>query len=431
MGMQPGECACAENFGQGEEAATMDSAFDHNRRAVAVLLLTVTGIVAVGQTYVVLGMLAPMGIELGATPAAVTAATTVFGIAYAVGFLAAGPFAARFGARRVLLVGLAGAALAAGASAVPATIDGELAARSVQGLMTASFAPTALIYVSQNFPPRTRTFAISALTTSFLASAVVMPLAAAPIANSLGWRTVFLSSALALMVLGILLAAVLRPGNRPVPVPMFTAIAVLPRSLVRPRQVVLYLATSALLGSYVALFTVLQLSDSHGVTRFPGGLAGIRTATLPVLMLIALASVILYRLPAIWRGVGGLSIAAISAAVVALAGGSPGMLAAGVLVFVGAIALAAPALIARIIEVAQPAETAGATALYGTFMFAGGSLGPLLAAASGGSELRGALLPVSIVAALGAVLVAVTWKPSQGAALPATGGIEGVPSSHE
>ena len=100
-------------------------------------------------------------------------------------------------------------------------------------------------------------------------------------------------------------------------------------------------------------------------------------------------------------------------------GPNPAGLGAGVLIFAGAIALTAPALVARIVEVAPPGETAGATAWYGAFMFLGGSAGPVLAATVRGSGLGSAIGLVIAVTAAGAVLITATRKDSQGAVRPA------------
>lgn len=291
-------------------------ALSRTRSVVTVAVLTVTGILAVGQTYVVLGLIDSMADGLNVSASAVAASTTVFGIAYACGFLAAGPLAGRFGARPVLLVGLACASATALAAAAPTSITAELAIRGVQGFVTAAFAPCALVYVAEQFPARLRTVATTALTTAFLASAVIVPLIAGPAARIWGWRGVFVASGMALAVCAGVLAVTLTAGTV-ASVPMTQALLVLPRVVRRGRMIARYLATAAVLGGYVALFTALQLSDSAAVTGFPGGLQGLRIATLPALVLVTVAASFLHRTPARRRAVAGFLLAAISAAVVA------------------------------------------------------------------------------------------------------------------
>jgi predicted MFS family arabinose efflux permease len=386
--------------------------FSRLRSGVTVAVLTVTGILAVGQTYVVLGLIDSMAEGLNVPASAVTAATTVFGIAYACGFLVSGPLAGRFGAKRVLLLGLVCASVAALAAAAPTSMTAELAVRAVQGFVTAAFAPCALVYVAQQFSARLRTFATTALTTAFLASAVVMPLIAGPAAQLWGWRGVFLASGVALAGCAVVLALTLTGGTVG-SVPVAQAFLVLPRVIFRGRMVALYLATAAVLASYVALFTALQLSDSAAVADVPGGLQGLRIATLPALVLATVAASFVHSVPARRRAVAGFLLAAISAAMITMHSTTV-VVAGGVIVFAAAIALAAPALVACIVELAEPAETAGATAWYGAFMFLGGSIGPVIASPARSGNPTVAALLVLAVTLLGAILVSVATQPMPG-----------------
>jgi MFS family permease len=64
-----------------------------------VALLTVLGVLVVGQMYTVLALLHPMATSLGAMPEGVTWTATAFGFAYAAGFLVIGPLTDRYGPR--------------------------------------------------------------------------------------------------------------------------------------------------------------------------------------------------------------------------------------------------------------------------------------------------------------------------------------------
>jgi predicted MFS family arabinose efflux permease len=378
------------------------------RSSLTVTFFTLTGVLAVGQAYIVLGMLNQIADEFRVTPAGATTLTTVFGVTYAVGFLLTGPLATRFGVRSVLIIGLVCAAVAALVVAtVPSSLEAALIVRAVQGLLTASFAPCALVYVSQQFPPRQRTFATTGLTTAFLASAIVMPLLAGPAAEAWGWRGVFTASGLALLTCAFALAFLLR-RDEPRAVSLARAFLVLPRILRLWPLVALYGATAAVLGCYIALFTALQLSHSTAVADFPGGLQGLRIATVPGLILMTVVAGLMHRVPSWRRATGGFVLAALGAAAILIAGPNPAILGTGVVVFAAAIALTAPALVARIVETSPPGATAAATAWYGAFMFIGGSLGPILAAPASGPGLPSAVLIVIAVALTGAALVLVT-----------------------
>lgn len=80
--------------------------------ASTVPLMTVTGLIVVGQLYAVLPLLPEMARDWGSTPAASTWTVTSFGLAYAFGFLLAGPLSDRYGRRTVISCGLAVLAVA-------------------------------------------------------------------------------------------------------------------------------------------------------------------------------------------------------------------------------------------------------------------------------------------------------------------------------
>lgn len=140
------------------------------REVLTIAILTLTAVVAVGQTYIALALMDDMADDFGVGVGAATTVTTVFGIAYALGFVAAGPFAARLGVKRVLVASLALASVTALVAGTPSNLPGELGLRAVQGFVTAAFAPCALVYITQQFTSRMRTLTTTYLTTAFLAS---------------------------------------------------------------------------------------------------------------------------------------------------------------------------------------------------------------------------------------------------------------------
>ncbi|WP_229841182.1 MFS transporter [Streptomyces brasiliensis] len=363
-----------------------------------------TGVLVVGQTYVVLGMTRSMAETFGTPPGAVTTATTAFGIAYAAGFLVTGPIAARFGARRVLLVGLVAASVATAVTAVPSTLGPELAARAVQGALAAVFAPCALVLIAQRFTGAFRTLSTAALTTAFLASAIVMPLLAAPVAESQSWRWVFIVSAVALAACTVALAVVI-PRAPVAEVPARRAATALLRVIRRPLMLALYFATAVLLTGYVALFTLLQLAPPGALLELPGELQGLRLATLPAFVLVVVVAASAHRIPARWRAVGGFVVAALGAGLAAAA--TKSALVGGVVVFAAAIAFTAPAIVERLLQVGASDEPAAITAWYGAFTFLGGSVGPLIATKVAGASVTHPVLIIAGAVLVGAVLSAV------------------------
>lgn len=215
-----------------------------------------------------------------------------------------------------------------------------------------------------------------------------MPLAAEPIGAGLGWRGVFVLSAVTLAVSAVSLKVLLVPDALVSTTSIGTALLILPRILRRWRMAAIYVATSTVLAAYVGVFIGLQLSgpsdlvDSHGIQH-------LRAATLPALLLVALFVGRIHGVPAPRRAFGGLVLAAASVGVVGVAGASFLAVTCSLIVFVAAVAATAPALVAYIVSLTSADEASGATALYGGAMFVGGAAGPVMArvAAPYGLEL--------------------------------------------
>lgn len=353
------------------------------RSWVTIVVLACTGILAVGQTYVVLGLVESMAHGLSTPAAAVPTATTVFGLAYAAGFLLAGPLAAKFGARRVLLLGLAGAAVATVAAGLATTFEAELVLRGIQGAVTASFAPCALMWIAQQMPVRLRSSATTALTASFFASTTLLPMIAHSLPDRWGWRTMFFIGGASLLLCCLILTALLRPSLVTPGLPLNAAMATLFRVVRRPRMLLLFAATTVVLGAYVALFVAIERFPSPAVLDFPGGVQGLRALSLVALVIATAVAGALTVVPARWRAGGGFMLVCIASGGVALAP-TPLILGGAVIVFVAAIALTAPAVIECIVSTAPSEETGAAMGWYGAFTFLGGSLGPTLPAVTQG-----------------------------------------------
>src|SRR5690348_16315383 len=122
--------------------------------APTTVLLTVLGVLMVGQMYTVLALLHPMATALGTTPGQATWAATAFGFAYAAGFLLCGPLSDCYGPRAVITAGLVAAAASTAAVSAAPNLPTAIALRSLQGLTAATFAPSALSYVVHHIAPQ-------------------------------------------------------------------------------------------------------------------------------------------------------------------------------------------------------------------------------------------------------------------------------------
>lgn len=296
---------------------------------------------------------------------------TAFGIAYAAGFIAWGPLVDRFGARRILLLGLIGLALTTAFVAFSPTMAWLVCGRIAQGLTAASFAPAAFSYFGSHLPMPSRVTAITALTSSFLAAAVLGQIAAQAITDTLSWRWFFGISAILLTAGALAGVRALQADQATNHIPS-RPVAALAALLGNVRILVLLIATLAILGPFIALYAALghtgQFSGSAMLT--------LRLSALPALVWAGFASGWLARFSASSRLIVGFTGAAVAAAALALVGGNPVGAVICLFAFAACISILAPAMIQALNGLA-PEQRGSITALYTFALFLGASLAPL------------------------------------------------------
>ncbi|MFE4462112.1 MFS transporter [Nocardia tengchongensis] len=380
------------------------------------------GILVVGQLYVVLPVLNRIAGDWDTSKSAATWTTTAFGLAYGAGFLVTGPLSDRWGRRPVIVGGLAASVISSLlVAAAPGLVTG-LSARILQGLTASFFAPAAFAYLSERIAPERRIFALTCLTSSFLGAGVVAQVLAQLIGNALGWRAIFVAGAVAFAVSAVTLRVVLQPPRDeagPAPdstEPTATARSVTPSAVFGPflsllrqsRLALLYLSCLAILGSFVGVYTGIQLVPPDGVGSGNAALLALRASAIPAMVAIPLLAGRLGVIAAPTRLVVALGAAALAVAVTAVPLGGV-WVAVWLFVFVAAIAVAAPAAVQTITARAGEARGA-ATALYTFALFVGASAGPQLADLVARHGYPAVALAVAALAAAGAALAAVSER---------------------
>jgi predicted MFS family arabinose efflux permease len=368
-------------------------------------------VVVVGQMYSVLPLYPAMGGSFGIAPQAVAITSTAFGLAYAAGFLVAGPLADRYGSRTMITTGLGITAVTTALVATAPTLDVAVVLRVLQGLGAATFAPAAFLYIAHHVRPGRRSVVLSAVTSGMLAAAVVMQVVAQTVSAALNWQAVFLLTAPVLAVLTATATATLLPGERARTTSMTASFRIMPRLLTQPRLLTLYLATVTLLGAFVALYTTISLAGPSGVAGRPGALLALRASALPAMILVPMLAFWLARYAAQFRVVAGLAVAALASLVAAGLGTSTVALAGALLVVVAGLVLAAPAMV-EVVGGAAGTNRGTATALYAFAMFTGGSLGGQAVSALVGLGFTGLMHSVAGVLGVGTLLAAVSVRQS-------------------
>ncbi|AYY13203.1 MFS transporter [Actinobacteria bacterium YIM 96077] len=380
------------------------------------VFLTICGILMVGQLYTVLALLEPMSTSFGVDAETVTWTSTAFALAYAVGFLIFGPLSDRFGTRRIMTVGMAATAATTALVAAAPGMEAGVGLRALQGLTAASLAPAAFSYVAARIAPNRRPLVLTCLTSSFLASAPIMQVGAQGLARATNWQAVFLTCALLIAVVALIMPAVLRPDHTQKVGSVSAAFTAMPALLANGRLLALFAATTTLLGGYVAILTAVTIAGPPAMADDPATLLVLRASGLPVMIVVPVLMPLLTRLHPHVRIPGGLALAAVAAWSASLAGHDVLPLAATLMAFVAGILVAAPALVQAIAGIAGHRQGA-ATALYAFAMFVGASLGPQLAGSLAARGFAGIVQLVAVVAALGA-LVSLAGKKASGRANP-------------
>ncbi|MGW4352977.1 MFS transporter, partial [Nocardia sp. NPDC004582] len=269
------------------------------------------GILVVGQLYVVLPVLNRLAADWDTSRSAVTWTTTAFGLAYGAGFLVTGPLSDRWGRRPVIVGGLAATVVSTLLVAVAPGLVAGLSARILQGLTASFFAPAAFAYLSERIAPERRIVALTCLTSSFLGAGVVAQVLAQLIGNALGWPAIFVAGSIAFAVSAVALLAVLQPPVRsadsivgggdpagsPGVVSLRPVFAPFTDLLCRSRLALLYLSCLAILGSFVGIYTGIQLAPPEGVGSGSGALLALRASAIPAMVAIPLLAGRLGRNP--------------------------------------------------------------------------------------------------------------------------------------
>ncbi|NJP88219.1 MFS transporter [Nonomuraea sp. FMUSA5-5] len=389
---------------------------------------TLTAILVSGQLYVVIPLLHDMATGWGASPGGLTWLVTAFGIGYGIGFLAFGPLSDRYGRRRLLMIGLPLAALTTALVALSPSPEVAMGLRAVQGVAVAMFPPAGMAYLGERLEPRRRVVAIAAVTGAFLASAVLLQVAAQLLVDVIGWRGLFALSAAGFVLAALGLRAVMLPdppretagparagglaqagdsaqaggaSHHSAAGSLLSAYRPLPGLLFHRVLSLRYLATVMLMVSFVAVYTGLQI---YGGTS-PAELLALRAAGLPSIVLMPLLMPWLARVRMTTRAVAFLAVAALTLAAVGLTGTA--VLVLLLALYVAAITGGLPSMNESISAEAGGARGT-ALALFSAALAVGGSVGPQVAAAFGG--FTPLMYGLATGMALAALLVLVsTW----------------------
>lgn len=197
---------------------------------------------------------------------------SAFSLAYGIGQIPAGVLADRFGARRLITIGICGVAVAGILVGLSQAYIMVLVFLALMGIVGGGYHPSASPLISASVEPENRGRALGIHLIGGSGSFFLAPLVAAAIAATWGWRVSFIGLAVPTMVFGIIFYLILgrRVGRREVQPVTTDQPEEKPSSPVRWRQLVAFLVltvfTQAVIFSTIA-FIPLFMVDHFKVTE--------------------------------------------------------------------------------------------------------------------------------------------------------------------
>jgi MFS family permease len=306
---------------------------------------------------------------------------SAFSLAYAVGLPVWGALSGKFGRKRVIAFGLLALAVLSPLVGLAGSLPALVALRAAQGLAASSFAPAALAYAAEMYPPGRGVAVVGLITAGFMSAGVAGQLFAGVVERHLGWPYVFYGLGGIYLLSAVWLGGWL-PGDAAKRKDgrigeMFLQFIPL---LKQKRLRVCYLIASALLLAFVGMYTGLEAVLTRPPFALePGAMLPVRAAGLPGVLLSPLAGRLAARFglrrvlrAGLAAAAGGLAAIAAGIAVPAVA--LPTAAAMSLAVAAG-IAIAIPPLIGIIGRLGGEAR-AQAVTLYTFILFIGATLGP-------------------------------------------------------
>lgn len=371
-------------------------------------VLAACGLAVVSQLYLPVPLLGQVAERYGVSTVAAGLVLTVFGIAYATGFLVFGPLSDRLGRKTVMVPGLLALALASGLVAVAPTFEAVVGVRIFQGLVAAALPPVALAYLPEALPEKLGAFGIACMSTAFLLAGLLGQL----YGGALGSLSAAVLPLAVVYAVGALLVWLLpeeqKDGDRGLK-GLFGAYGGLFRLLKNGALVRGYAATLVLLFAFVAFYTSLELFAGDAIGRAGLDLTMVRAVAVPAMLLPLVAARFIRSYGPRAVVCVGLAVGAAGLFVAAAAGGAMDsgvmvwLLMAASVVFVAGVSVTVPSLIALVGSLASE-QRGVAISLYAFVLFVGASLGSQLPPLVSGLGFAGVCLVLGILFTVAAAI---------------------------
>ncbi len=186
----------------------------HDRGPWIVLATALFGLLAVTCTITILAVSIPtIADDFGASETTLTWLITGPVLAFAVLGPSVGKLGDLWGYRRIYLVGLAGAALFAGLTAMSWNVGSLITFRILAAGIGAATGPASMAMINRSFPPERRVQALGYWSLVMAGGPVLGVVIGGPLVEAFSWRMIFVAQ-VPLMLIALALAAAVLPDTR-------------------------------------------------------------------------------------------------------------------------------------------------------------------------------------------------------------------------
>lgn len=381
------------------------------------ILLVLCALAVVSLLYLPLPILQMLMQEHSMSAASSAGLISIFGFAYATGFLIFGPLSDQLGRRTVMMFGLTALTLITIWLSTVETVPLLLAGRAAQGFLAATFPPAAIAYLAERGTSRQRVWSVAWLSTAFLSAGLLGQIYGSAVAGRWGLGPALLPLTVVFALTAWRLWATPADSHQHQRLSLLTTFRPIKTILVSSQLRRVYGPALLLLMCFVAFYMDI---DAHvGSALQARGISPLesRELALPAFLAPLAVAVVMPRWGAERVVTIGLIVATTGLVLSAWAADTNlyGLLAASV-VFVIGIGISVPGLIARVASVAEAPVRGLAIAIYTFVLFIGASLGPWLAQQTATWSIRHAFLALAVL--LGAsALYAMTGRLTRNASV--------------
>lgn len=360
------------------------------------------GLVVVSSVYMMIPLVGIFQKDFVATTSQVAWTSSVFSLFYAISCLFTGPLSDRYGRKKVILFGLATLTIITGVLGFSNSLSTLIILRGLQGIAAATFAPVAVTYISEIFPPEKRVTTVGFISSGFLLAGVVGQIFSSFFSKMYGWQSVFYIIGAIYLVTTIIVAIFLPKVNNQNHSSNLLASFKQFGSVLKIKPLLLcYLIAITLFFTFVGMYNTIgsYLSKEFGLGN--QDIFSVRTVGIIGMLFSLFTGKLVNKFGILTILRTGLTLAFVGLAVLGINSNLSILIIMSV-IFVTGIAITVPTVISLVGQLGNQARGA-AVSLFTFFLFIGASLGPIATQAllnTGGYQLTFESLSLLLVISL-------------------------------